>query len=372
MSDVPAPEAGDGPDPLPRCGRVALAAVGPGSTTGEASSTWTDAIALGDDRVGLVVADADDRTVPRAQLRRIVTAALREEHSPARALEALDRCVAGQPAAPPVGGAQCAVLDGEAGTLLWSTAGRPAPLVVGPHGARLLADGDGPPLGRGDGTFPQAEEAVEAGATVLLGPWGGGELDDLRASAARHHDLGPDHLAAALLSDAMAGAMAGAIPALLLARLIPAPLAERLPADPRRLPALRRRLGSWSAQAALSDDARADLQLLLSEAATNSVEHAYRDGPAGEFAYSVQRRGDGGIRVEVQDFGHWRPPPADPGYRGRGLAVIHNLAEEVTLDFDESGTRVAFTVPDDPPPLAQRPAGPGAAQWWATGSGNAR
>ena len=79
-----------------------------------------------------------------------------------------------------------------------------------------------------------------------------------------------------------------------------------------------------------------------------------------------------GIRVEVQDFGHWRPPPADPGYRGRGLAVIHNLAEEVTLDFDESGTRVAFTVPDDPPPLAQRPAGPGAAQWWATGSGNAR
>jgi len=198
MSDVPAPEAGDGPDPLPRCGRVALAAVGPGSTTGGVSSTWTDAIALGDDRVGLVVADAGDRTVPRAQLRRIVTAALREEHSPARALEALDRCVAGQPAAPPVGGAQCAVLDGAAGTLLWSTAGRPAPLVVGPHGARLLAYGDGPPLGRGDGTFPQAEEAVEAGATVVLGPWGVAGLDDLHASAARHHDLGPDHLAAAL------------------------------------------------------------------------------------------------------------------------------------------------------------------------------
>src|SRR6185312_12416154 len=86
MSDEPPPDAGDGPGPLPRCGRVVLAAVGPGSTTGEASSTWTDAIALGDDRVGLVVADAGDRTVPRAQLRRIVTAALREEHSPARAL----------------------------------------------------------------------------------------------------------------------------------------------------------------------------------------------------------------------------------------------------------------------------------------------
>ena len=187
---------------------------------------------------------------------------------------------------------------------------------------------------------------------MVLGFPGAGE--DLAARAARHHALAPDDLAAALL----AGTGAGPAPVLLLARLIPAPLAERLPADPRRLPAVRRRLGAWSAQAALSDDTTADLQLMLSEAATNSVEHAYRDGPPGEFVYSVRRRDDGAIRVEVQDFGRWRPPPADPGYRGRGLAVIHNLADEVTLEVGESGTRVTFTVPDDPPPLAQRSAPP--------------
>jgi hypothetical protein len=52
--------------------------------------------------------------------------------------------------------------------------------------------------------------------------------------------------------------------------------------------------------------------------------------------------------------------------------VIHNLAGEVTLEVGESGTRVAFTVPGDPPPLAQRSAAPGVAQWWTAGSGHAR
>ena len=364
MSEVP-PASANGRFPLPRCGRVALAAVAP-STDVASPSVWIDVIPLGDDRIGLVVADAAHHAVPVAQVRRLVAEVLGGERSPMRALEVLDRCVSRQPGPPGEDVAQCAVLDGAAGTLLWSGAGPLAPLVVGPDGGRLLAGGDGPALGRPDRRFRQAEETVEAGTTVVLGLPGAG--DDLPAQAARHHDLAPDDLAAALL----AGTRAGAAPVLLLARLIPAPLAERLPADPRRLLAVRRRLGAWSAQAALSDDTTADLQLLLSEAATNSVEHAYRDGPPGEFVYSVRRRDDGAIRVEVQDFGRWRPPPADPGYRGRGLAVIHNLADEVTLEVGESGTRVAFTVPDDPPPLAQRSAAPGAAQWWPAGHGHAR
>jgi anti-sigma regulatory factor (Ser/Thr protein kinase) len=356
---------------LPPCGRIALAAVGAPVMDGAAHSAWADVIALGEDRVGLVVVDGAPRAVPVAQLRHLVAEAFREPHSPARALEALDQCFSQHPGFS-VGTAQCAVLDGGSGTLLWSGAGPSASLVVGPDGRRLLTGGDGRGLGRAGGGFWQAEVAVEAGATVVLGTGGADDgFDDLAAAAARHHDLAPDDLAAVLADTASGGA-----PVLLLARLIPAPLAERLPADARRLPALRRRLGTWSALAALSDDTTADLQLMLSEAATNSVEHAYRDGPVGEFVYSVRWRDDGAIRVEVQDFGRWRPPPTDPGYRGRGLAVIHNLADEVSLEVGESGTRVAFTVPGDPPPLAQRrlvpvPV-PGPAQWWATGSGDAR
>jgi anti-sigma regulatory factor (Ser/Thr protein kinase) len=128
-------------------------------------------------------------------------------------------------------------------------------------------------------------------------------------------------------------------------------------------------------QAALSDDAAADLQLLLSEAATNAVEHAYRGTETGEFVYSVRRLGDAGVRVAVQDFGRWQPPPDDPGYRGRGLAVIHNLADDVSLDFSDHGTRIAFTLPSDLPPLGQRPL-TGVVQGWRpdqrTGDGSAR
>jgi anti-sigma regulatory factor (Ser/Thr protein kinase) len=364
MSDVP-PASTKGRYPLPRCGRLALATIAP-PYTDEAAPVWADVIPLGAERIGMLVAATGHHAVPVAQLRRLVAEALGGEGSPAQALEVLDGCVSRQPDPPVDVAALCAVLDGVAGTLLWSASGPRAPLVVGPDGGRLLGGGDGPALGRAHRRFQQTEETVEAGTTVVLGFPGAGE--DLAAFAARHHELSPDDLAAALL----AGAGAGPAPVLLLARLIPAPLAERLPADPRRLPAVRRRLGAWSARAALSDDTTADLQLLLSEAATNSVEHAYRDGPPGEFVYSVQRRDDGTIRVEVQDFGRWRPPPADPGYRGRGLAVINNLADDVTLEVGESGTRVAFTVPDDPPPLAQRGAAPDAAQWWPAGSGHPR
>jgi anti-sigma regulatory factor (Ser/Thr protein kinase) len=348
--------------PLPQYGRIALAAAGAPGTAEAAHSAWAEVIALGDERVGLVVADSAPRAVPTAQLRHVVADALRERLSPARALEALGRCGAQHPG--PSGAAQCAVLDGGTGTLLWSGAGSSAPLVVGPAGRRLLTGDDGSTPGQVDGAFRQREVAVEAGATVVLGAGGADDdgFDDLATSAARHQDLAPDELATLL---AATGSRAAEV--LLLARLIPAPLGERLPTDARRLPAMRRRLGSWSALAALSDDTTADLQLMLSEAATNSVEHAYRDDPAGEFVYSVRRRDDGAIRVEVQDFGRWRPPPTDPGYRGRGLAVIHNLADEVTLEIGESGTRVAFTVPGNPPPLAQRRPAAGPAQWWATG-----
>ena len=35
--------------------------------------------------------------------------------------------------------------------------------------------------------------------------------------------------------------------------------------------------------------------------------------------------------------------------------MIHNLAEDVSLDFSDHGTQIAFTVPNDLPPLGERP-----------------
>ncbi|MDT7618266.1 MAG: hypothetical protein QOF00_5713 [Pseudonocardiales bacterium] len=137
-------------------------------------------------------------------------------------------------------------------------------------------------------------------------------------------------------------------------------LQERWRADPRVLPAVRRAVREWGALAGLAEELVEDLQLLVSEAASNSVEHAYRNIEPGEFELSVSLGPEGGVLVVVRDFGRWRKPPADPGYRGRGLAVIDTLGDDVALDAGTAGTRIAFTVSGAA--ATATPSGP--ASWW--------
>ena len=50
--------------------------------------------------------------------------------------------------------------------------------------------------------------------------------------------------------------------------------------------------------------------------------------------------------MRVEDFGQWRPVPADPGFRGRGLMLIRRLAEEVVVEpTPGGGTTIRFRVP---------------------------
>jgi anti-anti-sigma factor len=101
--------------------------------------------------------------------------------------------------------------------------------------------------------------------------------------------------------------------------------------------------------AALSEDAVEDLQLALGEALANAVEHAYRDQPPGDCTYAVSWLPDGGVDVRVEDFGTWRPVPADPGFRGRGLRLIRELSEDAVLEPSPSGgTSVRFRIPVRP------------------------
>jgi anti-sigma regulatory factor (Ser/Thr protein kinase) len=143
------------------------------------------------------------------------------------------------------------------------------------------------------------------------------------------------------------------------------PLERTWQAQATVLSAVRRAVRAWAGPAGLADEVVEDLQLLVTEAASNSVEHAYRNAEPGEFALSMLLGPDGAVRVQVRDFGRWRPPPADPGYRGRGLAVIDTLARDVTVDVGPAGTRIAFTVDGTPRPVAPS----GAASWWPPRSG---
>lgn len=142
---------------------------------------------------------------------------------------------------------------------------------------------------------------------------------------------------------------------LIVARLHPTPLHQRLPAVADQLAVLRRAVRAWAVAAALPGELTGDLQLALGEAVANAVEHAYAGRGPGEFTYHLQQRGDGSVHVEVHDDGCWRPVRADPGnrVRGRGLNMISNLARNVIVDPAGPVTRVRFTVPA--PPLTSAP-----------------
>lgn len=128
-------------------------------------------------------------------------------------------------------------------------------------------------------------------------------------------------------------------------------LRARLRAD-RSAPMLtRRRLQGWLAALGWPAEEAEDLVLAVSEAVSNSVEHAYpgrTDSGEVELTAFEVRTADGTedasrVTITVADHGTWRPPAADPGFRGRGLPLIRALTESHEVLGTPTGTTVEMT-----------------------------
>jgi serine/threonine-protein kinase RsbW len=99
----------------------------------------------------------------------------------------------------------------------------------------------------------------------------------------------------------------------------------------------------------LSEETLSDLKLALTEACTNSVRHAYREGRGGQVEIVYQIEPDRLI-VEVTDEGEGFEPssPAGDGNGdlsegGLGIAIIRAVADEVEIGKRESGgSRLRF------------------------------
>ena len=97
-----------------------------------------------------------------------------------------------------------------------------------------------------------------------------------------------------------------------------------IPADAARLVGVRRVLQDWALATGLPATTAADLVLAVYEAMANAAEHAYRNRPGTiDLLATVD---DDEVVVTVRDRGDWRPPPADPGHRGRGLMMIRSMS----------------------------------------------
>jgi serine/threonine-protein kinase RsbW len=100
----------------------------------------------------------------------------------------------------------------------------------------------------------------------------------------------------------------------------------------------------------LSDEVLADLKLALTEAASNSVRHAYgSDNDAGVVEISYELRADR-LVIEVTDDGEGfdpaaaEGPPEELSEGGLGIAIIRAIADEVEIGRqpDGRGSRLRF------------------------------
>jgi anti-sigma regulatory factor (Ser/Thr protein kinase) len=108
----------------------------------------------------------------------------------------------------------------------------------------------------------------------------------------------------------------------------------RAQASPAAVPGIRRAVVDFAALHGVGEGP--DVALAVSEAVTNVVLHAYRDGANGDVrvvACAEPQR----LVVVVRDYGcGMRPHPSSPGL-GLGLSVIGRLTTEMNIERPDDG-----------------------------------
>jgi anti-sigma regulatory factor (Ser/Thr protein kinase) len=242
------------------------------------------------------------------------------------------------------------VLDRETGEVVYTSAGHPPPLVVGPDGATYLDGGRSVPVGATESAvFREASAVLPEQSTLFLYTDGLVErrdvaLDDrlaqLRAASTASGGELDD-----ICDQLLAGVLGTKAPlddvALLAVR--PASVSRdrfelSLPAEPESLVTLRRRLGRFLHAVGADSDETFEITLTISEAAGNAIEHAY--GPGDALFYVEASLANGVVVASVRDTGTWRAQREDE--RGRGIKIMRGLMDDVEVERSPSGTVVTL------------------------------
>ena len=127
-------------------------------------------------------------------------------------------------------------------------------------------------------------------------------------------------------------------------------VALSIPAKAEYIALCRLALAGLARLRALEPELVADLKLALTEACSNSIRHAYREGRAGavEVRYELT---DDKLAVEVTDDGDgfdpatMRAPSGELDEGGLGIAIIRALVDELDIGPrpDRRGSRLRFT-----------------------------
>ena len=324
----------------------------PGSAETRIGGDWYDAIALRGGKVGIAIGDVVGRGVEAAARMAHLQSALRayalEALRPAVVLERMNSFV--------LEGEQggmvtllYAIVDPDGQTVQVASAGHPPPLVLDPDGEPTFVEAPaGSPLGvTRYASYEESITTLDPWSTVLLYTDGlvegpelplGQGLDGLRMSL-EGGPREPEALCHAVLGslDARAGFRDDL--ALLALQLTPPgkTLALALPARPASLASMRRAMAQWLRLAGAGEDEVYEMLVACGEACANTVAHAHPALSDSSFEVRAGREGPE-IEITVSDTGRWRPP-GEQG-RGRGLAVMRELMDDVEIEPSEHGTTV--------------------------------
>ncbi len=115
-----------------------------------------------------------------------------------------------------------------------------------------------------------------------------------------------------------------------------------IPARPEYITLCRLALTGIGRLRAMSDELLADLKLALTEAASNSVRHAYAGEHVGVVEISYELLPDR-LVIEVTDDGEGfdpaeaHVPPEELSEGGLGIAIIRAIADDVQIGAQPSG-----------------------------------
>lgn len=318
---------------------------------------WYDIIDLEDGRIAMVVGDCVGHGLAAAtvmgQVRSACRALLFENPSPGAALAGMDRFAARLPGAQCTT-AFCAVLNPDTGELVYSSAGHPPPILVHADGTtRMLDDGHTIALGvRADWPRPEACVTLPARATLLLYTDGLVERRRiaLEQGISRATQLVQDGRGAAL-DDLANHIMSGLAPSggyqddvVLLLYRHPAPLELEFPAHVSHLAPTRAALRNWLTRARVDPEQTMNVLVAAGEAVANAIEHGHRHSPGGTISLGATALVDE-VQLTISDTGSWKPPqPVADAHRGRGIALMRGLMEDVSIDPGAAGTTVHLSV----------------------------
>jgi serine phosphatase RsbU (regulator of sigma subunit)/anti-sigma regulatory factor (Ser/Thr protein kinase) len=318
---------------------------------------WYQTVRLAHGNFGIAVGDALGHGLGAAtvmgQLRSALAACALTAESAAEALDVLDAYATELPGASSTT-VVYAIVNVVEGWLEYSSAGHPYPLYISPNGdARFLDSAQGLPLSCSN-SIRRVSKRIEfpAGSTIILFSDGLVErrresiavgLERLKSAVLARWQLPIEILADEIVQTLFSDTTRADDVAVLVLRspvISQHVFLKKLPAQTTELAPLRRDLREWLAER-LDDPGQVNAVLTtVGEASSNAIDHAYPDHPDPLMRVEATQIGDELI-LNITDTGRWKPPVPN-AERGRGIAMMDALADQVTIDRRASGTSVTL------------------------------